>query len=69
MSVTSKLYCNTCHTCWTEACLSAWRPCPFKDCGGTLSHEPPRGVAPKPRPPKEPSSYPLLDVIKSEATR
>ena len=56
-----KLYCTKCHTCWTEAVLSEWGRCPFVDCDGTLTRTPPPELVKKPAP-KEPPTYPLLEV-------
>ena len=30
------LYCDQCHTQWTEACLQPFDCCPFKGCAGHL---------------------------------
>lgn len=54
------LYCDTCHSLWTEACLAAWEKCPFVDCKGTLRTTPPPSVAKPRRPPKD-RSLPLLE--------
>ena len=56
-----KLWCSKCHTLWTEAVLDVGRKCPFKDCDGHLSAIPPAGIV-TPKHPKEPKTYPLLDV-------
>lgn len=37
---TVELWCDVCHTKWTEGVLAAWTKCPFVDCKGTLRTEP-----------------------------
>lgn len=54
------LWCDTCHTKWTEGCLRQWQKCPFHDCKGKLTLTQP--VAPvTPKPLKPAATFPLLD--------
>lgn len=55
------LWCAKCHTCWTEAVLNVWGPCPFKDCDGKLQPTPPPQITKKPKAPKDAPTYPLLE--------
>ena len=53
------LYCNVCHTRWSEACLDVFDHCPFTDCNGRLTMKPP--VLKVKRPKKEqPERLPLF---------
>jgi len=40
----SPLYCAVCHTKWEEACLQPRDKCPFVDCDGRLTYEPPQNM-------------------------
>lgn len=59
-----KLYCSACHTCWVEACLAEWKPCPFKGCSGTLRTTLPAALERKPATKKEARSFPLLEAAR-----
>lgn len=56
------LWCMTCHTKWTESCLDAQQPCPFKDCEGRLMATPPPNSL-TPRPKKAQPTYPLFELL------
>jgi len=54
------LFCNTCHTKWTEACLDVYDRCPFTDCGGRLTLKPPKDKQKKQRSVRQVDVLPLL---------
>jgi hypothetical protein len=62
------LWCDQCHTCWTEVCLHQWQKCPFVDCKGTLTLQPPASLVHRSRARRQkPEGYPLLDAAEERS--
>lgn len=59
VKASSKLWCNECHTCWTEACWLPYQQCPHRDCTGRLLPFKPKRP-PRPRQ-KRDTSLPLFE--------